>query len=157
MIDDYIGYKLATENSSQHSSFNLKGIVVAVLIIIGIAMIYDALRPKWAHSGCGNSPEEGSCYCLIHDPKYSIIRTAILQYSQLLQHHVRKPLQQVVQLPELPIRIPIKPQPVNLLSMMLMIITTQRIFMKITMMISMTTRMQRIIGRRIIDSFFIQE
>lgn len=29
--------------------------------------------------------------------------------------------------------------------------------MKITMMISMTTRMQRIIGRRIIDSFFIQE
>ena len=70
MLDDYIGYKLATENSSQHSSFNLKGIVVAVLIIIGIAMIYDALRPKCAHSGCGNSPEEGSCYCLIHDPKY---------------------------------------------------------------------------------------
>ena len=28
MLDDYIGYKLATENSSQHSSFNLKGIVV---------------------------------------------------------------------------------------------------------------------------------
>ena len=41
-----------------------------MLIIIGIAMIYDALRPKCAHSGCGNSPEEGSCYCLIHDPKY---------------------------------------------------------------------------------------
>lgn len=38
--------------------------------------------------------------------------------------------------------------------MMLMIMTTQRISMKITMMISMTTRMQRIIGRRIIDSFF---
>ena len=44
MLDDYIGYRLATENSSQHSSFNLKGIVVAVLIIIGIAMIYDLLR-----------------------------------------------------------------------------------------------------------------
>lgn len=70
MLDDYIGYKLATENSSQHSSFNLKGIVVAVLIIIGIAMIYDALRPKCAHSGCDNTPEEGSYYCLIHDPKY---------------------------------------------------------------------------------------
>ena len=70
MLDDYIGYKLATENSSQHSSFNLKGIVVVVLIIIGIAMIYDALRPKCAHSGCDNTPEEGSCYCLIHDPKY---------------------------------------------------------------------------------------
>lgn len=70
LLDDYIGYKLATENSSQHSSFNLKGIVVAVLIIIGIAMIYDALRPKCAHSGCDNTPEEGSCYCLIHDPKY---------------------------------------------------------------------------------------
>lgn len=70
MLDDYIGYRLATENSSQHSSFNLKGIVVAVLIIIGIAMIYDALRPKCAHSGCDNTPEEGSCYCLIHDPKY---------------------------------------------------------------------------------------
>lgn len=42
MLDDYIGYKLTTENSSQHISFNLKGIVVAVLIIIGIAMIYDA-------------------------------------------------------------------------------------------------------------------
>ena len=68
MLDDYIGYKLTTENSSQHSSFNLKGIVVAVLIIIGIAMIYDALRPKCAHSGCDNTPEEGSCYCLIHDP-----------------------------------------------------------------------------------------
>ena len=39
MLDDYIVYKLATENSSQHSSFNLKGIVVAVLVIIGIAMI----------------------------------------------------------------------------------------------------------------------
>ena len=87
----------------------------------------------------------------------TIVRTAILQYSQLLQHHVRKPLPQVVQLPELPVRIPIKPQPVNLLSMMLMIMTTQRISMKITMMISMTTRMQRIIGRRIIDSLFIQE
>ena len=86
-----------------------------------------------------------------------IIITAILQYSQPLQHHVRKPLQQVVQLPELPVRIPIKPQPVKLLSMMLMIMTTQRISMKITMMISMTTRMQRIIGRRIIDSFFVQE
>jgi len=61
----------------------------------------------------------------------TIIRTAILQYSQLLQHHVRKPLQQAVQLPELPIRIPIKPQPVNLLSMMLMIMTTQRISMRI--------------------------
>lgn len=70
MLDDYIGYKLTTENSSQHSSFNLKGIVVAVLIIIGIAMIYDALRPKCAHSGCDNTPEEGSCYCLIHDLKY---------------------------------------------------------------------------------------
>lgn len=70
MLDDYIGYKLTTENSSRHSSFNLKGIVVAVLIIIGIAMIYDALRPKCAHSGCDNTPEEGSCYCLIHDPKY---------------------------------------------------------------------------------------
>jgi len=70
MLDDYIGYKLTTENSSQHSSFNLKGIVVAVLIIIGIAMIYDALRPKCAHSGCDNTPEEGSSYCLIHDPKY---------------------------------------------------------------------------------------
>lgn len=70
MLDDYIVYKLTTENSSQHSSFNLKGIVVAVLIIIGIAMIYDALRPKCAHSGCDNTPEEGSCYCLIHDPKY---------------------------------------------------------------------------------------
>ena len=70
MLDDYIGYKLTTENSSQHSSFNLKGIVVAVLIIIGMAMIYDALRPKCAHSGCDNTPEEGSCYCLIHDPKY---------------------------------------------------------------------------------------
>lgn len=70
MLDDYIGYRLATENSCQHSSFNLKGIVVAVLIIIGIAMIYDALRPKCAHSGCDNTPEEGSCYCLIHDPKY---------------------------------------------------------------------------------------
>ena len=44
MLDDYIGYRLTTENSSQHSSFNLKGIVVAVLIVIGIAMIYDALR-----------------------------------------------------------------------------------------------------------------
>ena len=55
MLDDYIGYKLATENSSQHSSFNLKGIVVAVLIVIGIAMIYDALRPKCAHSGCDNT------------------------------------------------------------------------------------------------------
>ena len=32
ILDDYIGYKLATENSSQHSSFNLKGIVVAVLM-----------------------------------------------------------------------------------------------------------------------------
>ena len=70
MLDDYIGYKLTTENSSQHSSFNLKRIVVAVLIIIGIAMIYDALRPKCAHSGCDNTPEEGSSYCLIHDPKY---------------------------------------------------------------------------------------
>jgi len=70
MLDDYIGYKLTTENSSQHSSFNLKGIVVAVLIIIGMAMIYDALPPKCAHSGCDNTPEEGSCYCLIHDPKY---------------------------------------------------------------------------------------
>ena len=154
MLDDYIGYKLATENSSQHSSFNLKGIVVAVLVIIGIAMIYDALRPKCAHSGCDNTPEEGSCYMTL---SITIIRTAILQHSQLLQHHVRKPLQQVVQLPEPPVRIPIKPQPVNLLSMMLMIMTTRRISMKITMMISMTTRMQRIIGRRIIDSFFIQE
>lgn len=70
MLDDYMCYKLTTENSSQHSSFNLKGIVVAVLIIIGIAMIYDALRPKCAHSGCDNTPEEGSSYCLIHDPKY---------------------------------------------------------------------------------------
>ena len=70
MLDDYIGYKLATENSSQHSSFNLIGIVVAVLIFLGIDIIYDALRPKCAHSGCDNTPEEGSCYCLIHDHKY---------------------------------------------------------------------------------------
>lgn len=70
ILDDYMGYKLTTENSSQHSSFNLKGIVVAVLIIIGIAVIYDALRPKCAHSGCDNTPEEGSSYCLIHEPKY---------------------------------------------------------------------------------------
>lgn len=70
MLDDYMCYRLTTENSSQHSSFNLKGIVVAVLIIIGIAVIYDALRPKCAHSGCDNTPEEGSSYCLIHDPKY---------------------------------------------------------------------------------------
>ena len=121
MLDDYIGYKLATENSSQHSSFNLKGIVVAVLIIIGIAMIYDALRPKCAHSGCDNTPEEGSCYCLIHDPKY---------YNNKNSY-----------------------TPVFTTAIM----TTRRISMKITMMISMTTRMQRIIGRRIIDSFFIQE
>ena len=152
MLDDYIGYKLATENSSQHSSFNLKGIVVAVLIIIGIAMIYDALRPKCAHLGCDNSPEEGSCYCLIHDPKYYNNKNS---YTSVFT--TATTLQQVVQLPEPPVRIPIKPQPVNLLSMMLMIMTTQRISMRITMMISMTTRMQRIIGRRIIDSFFMQE
>ena len=71
MLDDYIGYKLATENSSQHSSFNLKGIVVAVLIIIGIAMIYDAPAPQMRYTrAVAISPEEGKCYCLIHDPKY---------------------------------------------------------------------------------------
>lgn len=157
LLDDYIGYKLATENSSQHSSFNLKGIVAAVLIIIGIAMIYDALRPKCAHSGCDNTPEEGSCYCLIHDPKYYNNKNSYTPAFTTATTSRPKPLQQVVQLPEPPVRIPIKPQPVNLLSMMLMIMTTQRISMRITMMISMTTRMQRIIGRRIIDSFFIQE
>ena len=156
MFDDYIGYKLTTENSSQHSSFNLKGIVVAVLIIIGIAMgiamIYDALCPKCAHSGCDNTPEEGSCYCLIHDPKYYNNKNSYT--SVFTTATTSRPKTTTA---ELPVRIPIKPQPVNLLSMMLMIMTTRRISMRITMMTSMTTRMQRIIGRRIIDSFFIQE
>ncbi|RGF92528.1 hypothetical protein DXA02_10465 [Ruminococcus sp. AM54-1NS] len=157
MLDDYIGYKLTTENSSQHSSFNLKGIVVAVLIIIGIAMIYDALRPKCAHSGCDNTPEEGSCYCLIHDPKYYNNKNSYTPVFSTATTSRPKTTTASSSATRLPVRIPIKPQPVNLLSMMLMIMTTQRISMKITMMISMTTRMQRIIGRRIIDSFFIQE
>lgn len=157
MLDDYIGYKLTTENSSQHSSFNLKGIVVAVLIIIGIAMIYDALRPKCAHSGCDNTPEEGSCYCLIHDPKYYNNKNSYTSVFTTATTSRPKTTTAGSSATRATVRIPIKPQPVNLLSMMLMIMTTQRISMRITMMISMTTRMQRIIGRRIIDSFFIQE
>ena len=157
MLDDYIGYKLTTENSFQHSSFNLKRIVVAVLIIIGIAMIYDALRPKCAHSGCDNIPEEGSCYCLIHDPKYynnknsytpafttaTTSRPKTTTASSAATRATRKNTN--------------KTSTNKSAEYDLMTMTTQRISMKITMMISMTTRMQRIIVRRIIDSFFIQE
>ena len=157
MLDDYIGYKLTTENSSQHSSFNLKGIVVAVLIIIGIAMIYDALRPKCAHSGCDNTPEEGSCYCLIHDPKYYNNKNSYTPAFTTATTSRPKTTTARSSATRATRKNTNKTSTVNLLSMMLMIMTTQRISMKITMMISMTTRMQRIIGRKIIDSFFIQE
>lgn len=74
MLDDYMGYKLSTEGETQttpmHSSFSFKGIIIAIIIIIGVVMIYDAARPKCAHSDCNNTPENGSGYCMIHDPKY---------------------------------------------------------------------------------------
>lgn len=33
-------------------------------------MIYDAARPKCAHAGCDNTPEEDSDYCIFHDPNH---------------------------------------------------------------------------------------
>ena len=75
MLDDYMGYKLSSEGSSSPShagrgSSGFKGIIIAVIVIIGIVMLYDAMRPKCAHEGCDNTPEEGSSFCLIHNPKY---------------------------------------------------------------------------------------
>lgn len=75
MLDDYMGYKLSSEGGSssrpaRRGSSGFKGIIIAVIVIIGIVMLYDALRPKCAHEGCDNTPEEGSSFCLIHNPKY---------------------------------------------------------------------------------------
>lgn len=75
MHNDYMGYKLSSEGSSlprpaKCGSSGFKGIIIAIIIIIGIVMLYDALRPKCAHEGCDNTPEEGSSFCLIHTPKY---------------------------------------------------------------------------------------
>lgn len=75
MLDDYMGYKLSSEGNvttspAKHSSISFKGIIIAVIIIIGIVMLYNALRTKCSHEGCDNTPEKGSSYCLIHNPKY---------------------------------------------------------------------------------------
>ena len=77
MLDDYMMYNMTTGGGSGEnnhyrgkSSFPLKGLIITVLIIIGIVILYDAVRPQCAHPGCDNSPAEGSSYCLIHDSKY---------------------------------------------------------------------------------------
>ena len=78
MLDGYMMYDMTTGGESSFSgglhktksTSPFKSLIITVLVLLGIAMIYDAVRPKCAHPGCDNDPAEGSSYCLIHNPKY---------------------------------------------------------------------------------------
>ncbi len=77
LTDDYIEYQIYKDVTSsgghssgpvRRSSFGLLKFVLAIIILIVIVEVYDASRPKCACPDCDNSPEEGSHYCLLHDP-----------------------------------------------------------------------------------------
>ncbi|MBQ1536987.1 MAG: hypothetical protein IIZ73_01550 [Ruminococcus sp.] len=59
---------LASGRQSRAGISGLRKLLIGIILLIVIVSVYNACRPKCAYPDCDNSPEDGSIYCLLHDP-----------------------------------------------------------------------------------------
>ena len=59
---------LASGRQSRANISGLRKLLIGIILLIVIVSVYNACRPKCAYPDCDNSPEDGSIYCLLHDP-----------------------------------------------------------------------------------------
>lgn len=81
MQDDFIEYNIyksstgkSGNTSGNHSSGGMStfwAVICTIGILLFIGWMIGLAEPKCAHSGCNNSPADGSSYCYLHKSSYS--------------------------------------------------------------------------------------